>query len=83
MRGFYLIVDNVPIHTSKEIETTIKIRSREYRYAYLPLYSPELNPIEQLWALIKGKVRRHKLEDTEALEERISDPSFAIPVTQL
>ena len=24
---------------------------------YLPPYSPELNPIEQLWAVIKQKVR--------------------------
>jgi transposase len=72
-----------PIHTSKEIEATIKGRNRSYKYVYLPLYSPELNPIEQLWALIKGKVRRHKLEDTENLEERINDTSFAIPIAHL
>ncbi|KAI7899619.1 uncharacterized protein BX663DRAFT_563771 [Cokeromyces recurvatus] len=30
----------------------------------------ELNLIEQFWALIKRKVRREKLEDTETLQER-------------
>ncbi|KAL7310505.1 hypothetical protein PS15m_009995 [Mucor circinelloides] len=38
-KDFYLIMDNAPIHTAKDVE----------RCAYLPPYSPELNPIEQFW----------------------------------
>ncbi|ORX59497.1 hypothetical protein DM01DRAFT_1399007, partial [Hesseltinella vesiculosa] len=29
--------------------------------------SPELNPIEQFWSVVKSKVKRHKLLETETL----------------
>jgi transposase len=45
MKGFYLIMDNAPIHTSKEVEEMVV--SRCYNCDYLPPYSIELNPIEQ------------------------------------
>ncbi|KAL1932156.1 hypothetical protein VTP01DRAFT_9212 [Rhizomucor pusillus] len=32
------------------------IESRGYRCAYLPSYSPELNPIEQFWSVVKSKL---------------------------
>jgi transposase len=40
---------------------------------YLPPYSPELNPIEQFWALVKGKMKRHCLMKEGTLSSRISD----------
>lgn len=55
MKGRYLVLDNkskLMIH---------KIESRGYRAMYLPPYSPELNPIEQFWAIIKGKIKRDRL----------------------
>jgi transposase len=39
---------------------------------YLPPYSPELNPIEQFWALVQGKMRRHRLKNEENLSQRIA-----------
>ncbi|KAG1202395.1 hypothetical protein G6F70_002293 [Rhizopus microsporus] len=53
MKGYYLIMDNAPIHKSEDIAKYII--SRGYRYAYLPSYSPELNPIEQFWSVVKSK----------------------------
>ena len=46
-------------------------------------YSPELNPVEQFWALVKGKTRRYKLHDTETLEARIVDAAHEIPIQHL
>ena len=46
MKGHYLIMDNAPIHTSNDIAKYVEYRG--YRCAYLPSYSPELNPIEHL-----------------------------------
>lgn len=60
MKGHYLVMDNAPIHGSVDIGRYI--RSRGYRYVYLPPYSPELNPIEQFWSVVKSKVKRHKLK---------------------
>ncbi|KAG1173555.1 hypothetical protein G6F70_005774 [Rhizopus microsporus] len=55
MKGHYLIMDNAPIHKSEDIAKYII--SRGYRYAYLPSYSPELNPIEQFWSVVKSKLK--------------------------
>ncbi|CEP16735.1 hypothetical protein [Parasitella parasitica] len=35
-----------------------KIESKGYHVMYLPPYSPELNPIEQFWAKVKGKMKK-------------------------
>jgi transposase len=38
---------------------------------YIPTYSPEINPIEQLWAVAKSKVKRHRFLREDALSKRI------------
>ncbi|CEG63391.1 hypothetical protein RMATCC62417_00542 [Rhizopus microsporus] len=54
MKGHYIVMDNAPIHTHENIKKYIEYRG--YKCVYLPTYSPELNPIEQFWAVAK---RRH------------------------
>ncbi|KAL1936709.1 hypothetical protein VTP01DRAFT_843 [Rhizomucor pusillus] len=63
MKGHYLVMDNAPIHTSNDIAKYIT--SRGYRYAYLPSYSPELNPIEQVGSVVKSKVKRNRFLEKE------------------
>jgi transposase len=81
MRGFYFIMDNAPIH--KQIEDMLNERNRGYKCVFLPPYSPELNPIEQFWALVKRKVRHEKLRDTETLQDRIVDAANEVPIEHL
>ncbi|CEG78667.1 hypothetical protein RMATCC62417_13242 [Rhizopus microsporus] len=57
IKEFYMIMDNAPIH-GKNGELSQLIENRGYKCIYLPPYSPEFNPIEPLWAIIKGKARR-------------------------
>ncbi|KAG1442606.1 hypothetical protein G6F56_010995 [Rhizopus delemar] len=71
MRGHYLVMDNAPIHSSTDIGKYI--HSRGYRYVYLPPYSPEMNPIEQFWSVVKSKVKRNKFLEKESLMTRISE----------
>jgi hypothetical protein len=71
MKGHYLVMDNAPIHSSSNIGKYIN--SRGYRYVYLPPYSPELNPIEQFWSVVKSKVKRNKFLEKESLMTRISE----------
>ncbi len=40
---------------------------------YQPSYSPEVNPIEQIWAWAKGKIAAVVFESVEALKECASD----------
>ncbi|KAG0736373.1 hypothetical protein G6F22_010700 [Rhizopus arrhizus] len=53
MKGHYIVMDNAPIHTHENINKYIEYRG--YKCVYLPAYSPELNPIEQSWAVAKSK----------------------------
>ncbi|KAG2209691.1 hypothetical protein INT47_001837 [Mucor saturninus] len=54
-----------------------------YTPVYLPPYSPELNPIEQFWAIVKGKFKRNKLSDVESLTTRITEAGESVPVEHL
>ncbi|ORE05187.1 hypothetical protein BCV72DRAFT_179587, partial [Rhizopus microsporus var. microsporus] len=44
-KGSYIVMDNASIHKFKP--KLRKIESKGYKVMCLPLYSPELNPIEQ------------------------------------
>ncbi|CAO3694473.1 unnamed protein product [Rhizopus stolonifer] len=70
-KGNYLIMDNTPIHTSDSIRRFIE--NRGYGCVYLPPYSPELNPIEQFWSVVKSKLKKEKLLQTETLNMRIAE----------
>ena len=49
--GDVVIMDNCRIHYVKEVAEILKTVGA--RPLFLPPYSPELNPIEEAWSLIK------------------------------
>ncbi|WP_156623543.1 transposase [Faucicola atlantae] len=49
------MLDNARFHHGGDLKQIAELYNIELMY--LPPYSPELNPIEQLWAVIKQKVR--------------------------
>ena len=67
--------------TSNEIDTMVT--ERGYKCLYLPLYSPELNPIEQLWSIVKNKVERSQFQTKENLATRITEACNNIPPKHL
>ena len=69
LKGSYLVMDNARIYMP--IPMVRKIEARDYRVMYLPLYSPELNPIEQFWDSVKGKMKRQHLMKEVILSSRI------------
>ncbi|CEJ05593.1 hypothetical protein RMCBS344292_19531 [Rhizopus microsporus] len=79
MKGHYLVMDNAPIHTSEDIAKYVE--SRGYRCVYLPPYSPELNPIEQFWSVVKSKVKRNKFLEKETLMARITEASNGLKLS--
>ncbi|CEP16413.1 hypothetical protein [Parasitella parasitica] len=70
MKGHFLIMGNAPIHTNKIIRTMIE--ERGYRCLYLPSYSPELNPIEQFWSVVKSGVKREFVLKKDTLPQVIT-----------
>jgi transposase len=50
---------------------------------YLTPYSPELNPIEQFWAIVKGKMKCDRLMSEENLSSRIGDACNNVLISDL
>lgn len=50
-----LIIDGAPFHRSKKIREFVRSHRKQIRIFFLPGYSPEMNPDEQVWNIIKAK----------------------------
>jgi transposase len=58
-------MDNLPAHKVQGVREAIE--GRRARLLYLPPYSPDLNPIEQVFAKLKGLLRSAAARSVEAL----------------
>lgn len=76
-KNAFLVMDNASIHKNSSIVRLIT--SRGYRCLYLPPFSPELNPIEQVWHMMKSSLKRERLLSRETLTTRITEAANAIP----
>ena len=56
--GQVVVMDNYSIH--KSAKTKALIESAGCKLLFLPAYSPDLNPIENYWAIIKAKIKYFK-----------------------
>ena len=65
-KTIYLILDNYSVHKSVFIKNIANILN--ICLIYLPPYSPHLNPIEQLWKMMKNRIKKYFLESKEYLE---------------
>ncbi len=63
--GDVVVMDNVAIHKVSGIREAITAASASL--LYLPSYSPDLNPIEQLFAKLKARLRQAAARSREAL----------------
>jgi len=68
-----LVIDNAPIHHSKEFEQKVEEWKENDLYIfYLPTYSPHLNPIEILWRKIKYEWLQYEyINDSNELETQL------------
>jgi len=63
--GDIVILDNLSSHKVAGVRAAIEARGA--RLIYLPPYSPDLNPIEQLFAKLKALLRKAAARTVEAL----------------
>lgn len=65
-----VIMDNLSAHKNPEVAAHIKKRGAEL--LYLPAYSPDLNPIENMWSKVKQVLRGMETRTYDALEKGIA-----------
>jgi transposase len=63
--GNIVIMDNLKAHHAARVRELIEERGATIRF--LPPYSPDLNPIEPCWAIVKKELRRCAIRDRHAL----------------
>jgi transposase len=54
--GDIVVMDNLPAH--KSVRVTQAIERAGCSLVYLPPYSPDFNPIENMWSKVKAKLRK-------------------------
>lgn len=71
---FVLVMDNAGWHRSREIKDYFEMNKGKIFVEYLPPYSPELNPTESCWRLIRKNVMDSNLfNDLAELEYGINE----------
>jgi putative transposase len=69
--GDIVIMDNLGSHKAQAIRRTLKAVGA--RLLYLPAYSPDLNPIEQVFAKLKHFLRKARARCFMDISDRIAD----------
>jgi transposase len=67
--GDVVILDNLRSH--KDNAARAAVRAKGAHLIFLPPYSPDLNPIEQLFAKLKHLVRKNQPRDIEATWRKV------------
>lgn len=62
-----ILVDNYSVHRAKLVKKACKILNIEF--IYLPIHSPHLNPIEQVWKNIKKHMANYFFDSIEKMQE--------------
>ena len=60
-----IVMDNAPFHRREDIKELIE--QAGHTILWLPAYSPDLNPIEKVWAWIKKKRQDWRLDCIDSL----------------
>jgi transposase len=76
-RDDIVVLDNLGSHKGKAVRNAIKAAGA--RLLFLPKYSPDLNPIEQVFAKLKGFVRKAAPRTLDAVSDAIAQALATIP----
>jgi hypothetical protein len=60
-----LLIDNAPWHRGKPIDEALA-ENPHVKFKRLPAYSPQLNPIERFWKVLRRRATHNRLFDTLA-----------------
>lgn len=78
--GDIVVMDNLRAHKVAGVRQTIEASGA--KLLYLPPYSPDFNPIEQLFAKLKALLRKAAERSVESLWQRIATLLDAFPASE-
>ena len=78
--GDVVILDNLGSHKGKAVRRAI--RDVGARLVFLPIYSPDLNPIEQVFATFKTLLRKAQARSYEAVSQACAQILTQYPPTE-
>ena len=67
--GDVVVMDNLPPHKASGVREAIEAAGATLRY--LPPYSPDFNPIENMWGKVKGVLRSLAARGVDALHDAV------------
>ncbi|MDO9140038.1 MAG: IS630 family transposase [Methylobacter sp.] len=73
-----VIADNARYHHSKKVTTFLDTQQGQIMMAFLPPYSPELNPDEQVWNHAKADAGKRPIQNKGEMEKVILNAMQAI-----
>jgi transposase len=79
--GDVVVMDNSKAHKVDGVKSLIEAAGATV--LYLPPYSPDLNPIEQMWSKIKAFLRKVKARSLELLLKSIPDAFREVSVSDI
>lgn len=80
-RGTTIVCDNLSVHRHQDVRPAVEAAGCHLRY--LPPYSPDFNPIEHIFGLLKSDLRRAASRTLETLLTAIGATLNAITPAQL
>ena len=80
-RGDLVVMDNLNMH--KSLATRRLIEAAGAVPVYLPTYSPELNPIELLWAHLKRELRSLAIDTENELRRAVRALRRVVPLSHI
>jgi transposase len=75
-----VVIDNLGSHRGKAVRNAILARGA--KLAFLPPYSPDLNPIEQVFAKVKHWMRMAEERCIDAIHDRIATLVDSVPASE-
>jgi transposase len=64
----FVVVDGHPIHKAKLVQEYVASLDGQLKLFFLPPYSPQLNPDEQVWAHVKRQVAKRFVQNKEEMK---------------
>ena len=74
-----IVMDNMRSHHAKIVKNLLA--EKHIQYLYLPPYSPDYNPIENMWSKIKANMRKQKVRAATLLPEAIGKAFSTIHIS--